>query len=56
MRTRVLEANFKAGRRYGDTVDVTRAADLYAQGRTLREISAELGLIGQSASSFIAPA
>ena len=31
-------------RRYGDTVDVERAADLYAQGWTLRQIGTELGL------------
>jgi len=29
--------------RYGVAVDVKRAADLYAQGRTLRLIGAELG-------------
>ncbi len=32
------------GRRYGGGVDVKRAADLYAQGRTLRQIGAELGV------------
>ena len=32
------------GRRYGGAVDVKRAADLYAQGRTLRQIGAELGV------------
>jgi hypothetical protein len=32
------------GRRYGDAVDVERAADLYAQGWTLRQIGAELGI------------
>src|SRR5688572_18133611 len=32
------------GGRYGDAVDVQRAADLYAQGRTLRQIGAELGV------------
>jgi hypothetical protein len=30
--------------RYGGAVDVKRAADLYAQGRTLRQIGAELGV------------
>jgi transcriptional regulator with XRE-family HTH domain len=30
--------------RYGSAVDVQRAADLYAQGRTLRQIGAELGV------------
>jgi predicted DNA-binding transcriptional regulator AlpA len=32
------------GGRYGGAVDVQRAADLYAQGRTLRQIAAELGV------------
>ncbi len=32
------------GRRYGDAVDVERAADLYAQGWTVRQIGAELGV------------
>ena len=32
------------GRRYGGAVDVKRAADLYAQGWTLRQIGAELGV------------
>jgi hypothetical protein len=31
-------------RRYGCAVDVKRAADLYAQGRSLGEIGAELGV------------
>jgi hypothetical protein len=31
-------------RRYGGAVDLKRAADLYAQGRTLRQIGAELGV------------
>jgi hypothetical protein len=31
-------------RRYGVAVDVKRAADLYAQGWTLRQIGAGLGL------------
>jgi predicted transcriptional regulator len=31
-------------RRYGDAVDVKRAADLYTQGWTLRQIGAELGV------------
>ena len=30
--------------RYGGAVDVKRAADLYTQGRTLRQIGAELGV------------
>ena len=30
--------------RYGVAVDVKRAADLYAQGWTLRQIGAELGV------------
>jgi len=30
--------------RYGGAVDVKHAADLYAQGRTLRQIGAELGV------------
>jgi hypothetical protein len=30
--------------RYGGPVDVKRAADMYAQGRTLRQIGAELGV------------
>jgi hypothetical protein len=30
--------------RYGGAVDVRRAADLYARGRTLRQIGAELGV------------
>jgi hypothetical protein len=30
--------------RYGDAVDVKRAADLYDQGKTLRQIGAELGV------------
>ena len=32
------------GRRYRGAVDVKRAADLYAQGWTLRQIGAELGV------------
>jgi IS5 family transposase len=32
--------------RYGDAVDVQRAAELYAQGWTLRQIGAELGVPG----------
>ena len=32
------------GRPYGGAVEVNRAADLYAQGRTLRQIGAELGV------------
>ena len=43
-------------RRYGGAVDVERAADLYAQGWTLRQIGAELGVTGpRSAISFAAP-
>jgi hypothetical protein len=34
----------RPGRRYGGAVDVKRAADLYAQGRTLRQIGAELAV------------
>jgi hypothetical protein len=30
--------------RYGGAVDVDRAADLYSEGRTLRQIGAELGI------------
>jgi hypothetical protein len=36
--------------RYGDAVDVKRAADLYAQGWTLRQIAAELGLTESTVS------
>jgi DNA-binding transcriptional regulator LsrR (DeoR family) len=36
--------------RYAATVDVERAADMYAQGRTLREIGAELGLTATTVS------
>jgi hypothetical protein len=32
----------QSGRRYGGAVDVERAAELYAQGWTLRQIGAEL--------------
>jgi hypothetical protein len=32
------------GRRYRGAVDVKRAADLYAEGWTLRQIGAELGV------------
>ena len=38
---------FRSGGRaglYSGAVDVRRAADLYAQGRTLRQIAAELGI------------
>ena len=38
------------GRRYGGAVDVKRAADLYAQGRTLRQIGAELGVTATTVS------
>jgi hypothetical protein len=45
----------RSGRRYGDAVDVEPAADLYAQGWTLRQISAELGVhwstVGQQLQS-----
>jgi hypothetical protein len=41
--------------RYGDPVDVQRAADLYAQGWTLRQIGAELDVtettVSESATS-----
>jgi hypothetical protein len=41
--------------RYGDAVDVDRAADMYAQGRSLRQIGAELGVhwstVGQQLQS-----
>jgi hypothetical protein len=33
-----------SGRRYRCAVDVKRTVDLYAQGRTLRQIGAELGV------------
>jgi len=36
--------------RYGDAVDVKRAADLYAQGWTLRQIGAELGVTATTMS------
>jgi biotin operon repressor len=32
------------GRHYGDAVDIKRAVDLYAEGRSLRQIGAELGV------------
>jgi hypothetical protein len=35
---------YRPGRRYRGAVDVKRAADLYAQGRSLRQIGAELGV------------
>ena len=38
------------GRRYGGAVDVKRAADLYAQGWTLRQIGAELGVTATTVS------
>jgi Sigma-70, region 4 len=37
-------AHDPAETRYGDAVDVNCAADLYSQGRTLRQIGAELGV------------
>ena len=39
--------------RYGDAVDVKRAADLYAQGRTLRQIGAELGVHWSTVSDHL---
>ena len=36
--------------RYGVAVDVKRAADLYTQGRTLRQIGAELGVTATTVS------
>ena len=42
--TRQHERAGPAETRYGGAVDVERAADLYAQGRTLRQIGAELGV------------
>ena len=38
------EPDTPAETRYGDGVDVKRAADLYAEGWTLRQIGAELGV------------
>jgi hypothetical protein len=38
--------------RYGGAVDVERAADLYGQGWTLRQIGAELGV---TATTVITP-
>ena len=44
--------------RYGAAVDVKRAADLYGQGGTLRQIGAELGIhwstVGPTASEGLA--
>ena len=40
----------RGGSRYGGAVDVERAPDLYAQGRTLRQIGAELGLTATTVS------
>jgi hypothetical protein len=37
-------ARCRTATRYGGAVDVGRAADLYGQGRTLRQIGAELGV------------
>jgi hypothetical protein len=37
-------ARCRTATRYGVAVDVERAADLYAQGRSLRQIGAELGV------------
>ena len=41
--------------RYGVAMDVKRAADLYAQGRTLRQIGAELGVTATTASDQYLP-
>jgi hypothetical protein len=38
------------GRSYRVAVDAKRAADLYAQGRTLRQIGAELGVAAATVS------
>jgi hypothetical protein len=40
----IKAAHDPAESRYGGAVDVQRAADLYAQGRALRQIGAELGV------------
>jgi hypothetical protein len=37
-------ARCRTATRYGGAVDVNRAADLYTQGRSLRQIGAELGV------------
>jgi hypothetical protein len=42
-----------AATRYGGAVDVKRAADLYAQGRTLRQIGAELGVTATTISQQV---
>ena len=39
--------------RYGDAVDVQRAADLYTEGWTLRQIGAELGLTETTVSEHL---
>jgi hypothetical protein len=41
---------YPAETRYGGAVDVERAADLYAQGWTLRQIGAELGVTATTVS------
>jgi hypothetical protein len=41
---------------YGGAVDVERAADLYAQGWTLRQIGAELGVHWSTISQQLQPA
>jgi Sigma-70, region 4 len=40
----IYQVSRRSACRYGDAVDVKRATDLYAQGRTLRQIGAELGV------------
>jgi Sigma-70, region 4/Homeodomain-like domain len=42
--------NASAETRYGGAVDINRAADLYAQGWTVRQIGAELGVTGTTVS------
>jgi Sigma-70, region 4/Helix-turn-helix domain len=49
----ILELGPKAETRYGDAVDVNRATDLYAQGRTLRQIGAELGVTATTVSHHL---
>jgi Helix-turn-helix domain len=38
------------GRRYRSAVDIKRAAELYAQGHSLRQIGAELGVTATTVS------
>ena len=46
---------YAAETRYGASVDIKRAADLYAQGRTLRQIGASSAFTrAQSATSYVA--